>query len=60
MPKVYISERQRAEQLNIHVNTYLNWEKAPGKISISDSRKIAEILNVSINDIEFESRQEGT
>ena len=47
------SQEYMAECLGVHVNTYLNWEKEPEKISIENSQKIAKILNIPINDILF-------
>lgn len=48
-----ISQESMADALNVHVNTYLNWEKAPEKISVSQAKKISEILGVPLNDIIF-------
>lgn len=48
-----ISQEKMAEELGIHVNTYINWEKDPGKISIENSKKISEILNVPLDEISF-------
>ena len=48
-----ISQQSMADQLNIHVNTYQNWESDPGKISLENAAKISEILGVSLNDITF-------
>lgn len=48
-----ISQEAMALKLGIHVNTYQNWEKEPGKIGISNAVKISEILNVPIEDINF-------
>lgn len=50
-----ITQEQMAKALNIHINTYQNWEKDPGKISVTNVMKIAEVLKVSINDIIFNS-----
>ena len=47
------TQEQMADYLGIHVNTYINWEKDPGKISVENSKKIASVLNVSIDDIVF-------
>lgn len=48
-----ISQETMAENLNIHVNTYLNWEKDPGKISMEKAVEISKLLGVSLNDISF-------
>ncbi|MBR3580746.1 MAG: helix-turn-helix transcriptional regulator [Lachnospiraceae bacterium] len=52
-----ISQEKMAEQLGIHINTYQNWEKEPGNISVSNAAKIATILGVSPNDIIFSTEQ---
>lgn len=52
-----LTQEQMASKLNIHVNTYQNWEEAPEKISIGKAVEIAGILGVSIDDIVF--RKEG-
>ena len=48
-----ISQGEMARQLDVHVGTYQNWEKAPEKISIGNAEKISEILHVSLNEILF-------
>lgn len=54
-----ISQSDMADRLGVHLNTYQNWEKEPQKISISNAVKIAEILNVSMNEISFIDGGEG-
>ena len=49
-----ITQESMAEQLGIHVNTYINWEQNPGSITITNAGKIAKILGVSPNEIAFE------
>ncbi len=51
-----ITQETMAQKLNIHVNTYQNWEKEPGKISFEKAVEISKILNVSLDDISFESK----
>lgn len=53
-----ISQEEMASKLGVHVNTYQNWEKEPEKITIANAVKIAEILNVSMNEIEFVSEEQ--
>jgi len=48
-----ITQKEMADKLVIHVNTYQNWEESPDKISVSNAVKIADILGVSIDDIDF-------
>lgn len=48
-----LSVSKMAELLGIHANTYTSWEENPSKISIGYAFKIASILSVSIDDIDF-------
>jgi len=52
-----LTQEQMANKLNIHVNTYMNWEEAPEKISIGKAVEIAGIFGVSLDEIVF--RKEG-
>ncbi len=47
------SKQEMADKLNVHLNTYSNWESAPSKIGIGYAVKIADILNVALLDINF-------
>lgn len=51
-----ISQEAMAKKLNIHVNTYQNWEREPGKIAVGKAFEISEILGVSMNDIVFSDK----
>lgn len=51
-----ITQEDMAKKLNIHVNTYQNWEKEPGKICFDKAVEISKILNVSLDDISFKSK----
>lgn len=53
-----ITQQGMADMLGVHVNTYQNWEEAPDKISITNAVKIANIFNLTIDDIDF--RKETT
>lgn len=48
-----ITQHEMADKLGIHVMTYQNWEKEPGKISISNAVNIANILGLTVDDIDF-------
>lgn len=48
-----ISQEAMADKLQIHVNTYQNWEKDPGKISFEKAVEICKILGVSLDDVSF-------
>lgn len=48
-----ITQEQMAECCEVHVNTYMAWEKEPEKIPIGKAVKIAERLGVSIDRIIF-------
>lgn len=52
-----ISQGDMADKLNIHINTYQNWEKEPEKISIANAVKIAQILGVEMNEITFKTEE---
>lgn len=48
-----ISQEEMATQLNVHINTYRQWEQEPMKVSVGNAFKIAEILKVPIDAIFF-------
>lgn len=48
-----ISKEEMSERLGIHRNTLTNWENNPGMIPMEKAIQIADILNVSLNDIIF-------
>lgn len=47
------STQAMADALSVTQKTYINWEAAPKKISIGNAFRIAEILNVEVDDIIF-------
>jgi len=46
-----ISQEKIADVCGVHVNTYRIWEKSPGEIRIDNAIKIADFLNISLDDI---------
>ena len=46
-----ITIQQMAKRLGVHPNTYAAWEKEPLTITIGNAFKIAEIFEVSVDDI---------
>lgn len=52
-----ISQETMADKLKIHVNTYQNWEKEPGKIAFDKAVEISRILGVSIDEISFTAKE---
>ena len=46
-----VSQQKMADLCGVHINTYRIWEKSPGEIRIDDGIKIAEFLNISLDDI---------
>ena len=48
-----LTQSEMAECLNVSKRTYMRWESKPHRISITNAIEIAEILNVSIDDITF-------
>lgn len=48
-----ISQAEMAKRIGIHLNTYVKWEKKPKKISVEYAKKIANVLELDVNDIFF-------
>lgn len=48
-----ISQISMAELLNVHVNTYINWEKNPMNMKVSQVKQCADIFEIAITDIIF-------
>ena len=48
-----MSQEDMSKRLNVHINTYQKWEKAPDTISVRNARNISNILEVPIDDIDF-------
>lgn len=48
-----ISQEKMAEDLGVHINSYTRWEKNPLEIRYGNALTIANILNVSLDDILF-------
>lgn len=46
-----VSQEQLAKVCGVHVNTYRLWERSPGEIRIDNAIKIADFLNISLDDI---------
>lgn len=57
MARVGAGLRQKdvAEQMGIHVQTYMKMEQNPEDISIKDAKRFAEIVGVSWTDIFFQN-----
>lgn len=49
-----ISQQAVADGLGVHVNTYRKMEARPNKIAIEDANKIAQILGVPMDNIDFD------
>ena len=47
------TQKEMAELLGVHVNTYQKWERNPKIIDICHVQRLAEIFEVDINDIDF-------
>lgn len=54
-----ITQEEMAKRLDVHINTYQNWEQNPEKISIANAIKITQVLDVPMNDISFTKEVEG-
>lgn len=48
-----LSQQTMAERCNVFINTYINWEKAPEKLTIEKGHIVAKALGVDFDDISF-------
>ena len=48
-----MTQQQVAERLNIHTNTFIRWEKEPGKIDGYRQAQIVDLLSTEIENIEW-------
>lgn len=46
-----ISQKEMAEACNVSIVTYQTWERNPGKIKIDDAIRIANKLQIPLDDI---------
>lgn len=46
-----ISQKEMAEACNVSIPTYQAWERNPGKIKIDDAIRIADKLQIPLDDI---------
>ena len=46
-----ISQKNLAKKIGVHINTYIRWEKNPGKIPYDKALKTAEALGIELSDI---------
>lgn len=51
-----ISQKKAADAIGVHVNTYIGWERDPGRIPVRAAYALAAFFDVSIDDIFFESK----
>ena len=47
------TQREMAELLGVHINTYQKWERNPRIMDVRHAQRLAEIFEVDINDIDF-------
>ena len=47
------TQKEMAELLGVHVNTYQKWERDPKIIDICHVQRLAEIFEADINNIDF-------
>lgn len=48
-----VSQEKMADICDVHINTYRAWEEKPSEIKLGKAMKIAEELDISIDDIIF-------
>lgn len=49
------SQKEMAKRCGVFINTYINWEKAPEKLTIEKGHIVANALGISFDDIVFEN-----
>lgn len=47
------SQKEIAEKLKIHRQTYIIWEKTPDKMSVGKAKEFCSIVNLSMNEIDW-------
>lgn len=47
------SQEKMSELMDIHINTYRAWEEKPSSIKLGNAMKLAQVLDISIDDISF-------
>lgn len=50
-----LSQKEMADRCHVFINTYINWEKAPEKLTIEKAHIVADALGVNYDDIIFAS-----
>lgn len=48
-----LSQQTMADRCGVFINTYINWEKAPEKLTIEKAHIVAKALGVAFDDIIF-------
>lgn len=48
-----LSQKEIAEKLDVHRQTYMKWEKTPELMPIKAARKFSEIVQISVDEIKF-------
>ena len=48
-----ITQEEMANMLDVHVNTYISWEKKPGNIPVGKAIQICNIFGTSIDAVSF-------
>ncbi|MGH1142109.1 helix-turn-helix transcriptional regulator [Bacillus pseudomycoides] len=48
-----ITQKEMANQLNVHVQTYRNMENHPDEVTIGNAKKICDLLEISYDQIFF-------
>lgn len=49
-----LTQRDVAEVLGVHVQTYMKWERNPEEMSIGTAKQFSRIVNVSLENIFFD------
>lgn len=49
-----LTQKEVSEQLKVHVQTYMKWEKNPESMSIGTAKQFAKIVGLNFDDIFFD------
>lgn len=51
-----LTQRQVAEKLGVHPQTYMKWEKTPDEIPVGKAKELSKILGREVDEIFFTRR----
>lgn len=49
-----LTQKEMAEIMGVHVQTYMKWEKNPDEMTIATAKRFSHIVNIGIDQIFFD------